>query len=412
MKSNAIFAAAALAVSAPSSVLAAEKAVVVGDLSKTCPDDAQCFNRLHPAVSMSAEAEPGQAIVFRTRNASDFDLDPAAPPDPRAEGPYGATVHPLAGPVRITGARRGDALAVTIEKISPGAFGYTQIGGIGLVSDLIKGPYRVLWRLDKKFARSDLLPGVAIPNRSFPGVITVLPDAHAHLAALSREAALKEAGGAVFAPEPAFASPGDLCGENGWARDECLRTIPPREFGGNIDSRYLGVGATIILPCSVDGCGLAIGDVHYAQGDGEVSGTAIEMDAEVTVRTRIIEGAGAGMSGPQFSGPASLLEIPSRRFFATTGLPLKASGTAPPDSAYLQSPKVMNLENLSKDISLAARNALIAMIDHISKEYGLTREQAYIVASVAVDLRIAQVVDAPNTGVIAVLPVDIFELKD
>ena len=412
MKSNAFFAAAAFALLAPSSVLAAEKAVVVGDFSKTCLEDAQCFNRLHPAIPMSADAEPGRPILFRTRNASDFDLDPAAPPDPRAKGPYGATVHPLAGPVHIRGARRGDALAVTIEKISPGTFGYTQIGGIGLVSDLIKGPYRVLWRLDKKFARSDQLPGVAIPNRSFPGVIAVLPDADAHSAALTREAALKEAGGAVFAPEPAFASPGDLCGVNGSERDECLRTIPPREFGGNIDSRYLGVGATIILPCLVDGCGLAIGDVHYAQGDGEVSGTAIEMDAEVTVTTRIIEGAGARMSGPQFSGPSNLLEIPSRRFFATTGIPLKENGNAPPDSVYLASPKILNLENLSKDISLAARNALIAMIDRISEDYGLTREQAYIVASVAVDLRIAQVVDAPNAGVVAVLPVDIFELKD
>ena len=412
MKSNAFFAAAVIALATSSGASAGKKTLVVGDASKPCLEDAQCFNRVHPAIAMIARAEPGQAILFRTRNASDFDLDPAAPPDPRARGPYGATVHPLTGPVHINGARRGDALAVTIEKVSPGAFGYTQIGGIGLISDLITGPYRVLWRLDGKFARSDSLPGVAIPNRSFPGVVTVLPDADTHSSALTREAALKEAGGAVFAPEPAFASPANLCGENGPDRDECLRTIPPREFGGNIDSRYLGVGATIILPCLIDGCGLAIGDVHYAQGDGEVSGTAIEMDAQVTVTTRIIEGAGASMSGPQFSGPSNLLEIPSRRFFATTGIPLKESGANPPESAYLASPKIARLENLSKDISLAARNALIAMIEHLQRRYGLTREQAYIVASVAVDLRIAQVVDAPNAGVVAVLPVDIFELKD
>ena len=76
---------------------------------------------------------------------------------------------------------------------------------------------------------------------------------------------------------------------------------------------------------------------------------------------------------------------------------------------YLGSPEVASLQNLSKDISLAARNALLEMIDYISRTYGLTREQAYIVASVAVDLRIAQVVDAPNVGVTAVLPLDIFE---
>lgn len=412
MRTYAVPACVAIALSIPSALFAAEGALVVGDISKNCSEDVQCFNRLHPAVSMTAHAAPGQAIIFRSRNASDFDLDPAAPRDPRLAGPYGATVHPIAGPVHIDGARRGDALAVSIEDIAPGAFGYTQIGGIGLVSDLIPGPYRVLWRIDRNYARSDAMPGVAIPNQSFPGVVTVLPDVAAHSAAMKREAALKQAGGAVFIPEPALAAPESLCGQSGRARDDCLRTIPPREFGGNIDSRYLGVGATIILPCLVDGCGLAIGDVHYAQGDGEVSGTAIEMDAEVTVRTRIIKGAGASMKGPQLSGPSSLLEIPSRRFFATTGIPLKKSGETPPDSEYLGSSKIKDLENLSKDLTLAARNALMAMIDHISENYGLTREQAYIVASVAVDLRIAQLVDAPNSGVVAVLPVDIFESAD
>lgn len=403
-----IFVTAAAVSTCASGAVAADEALIVGDPSKNCLEDTQCINRLHPNIEMAARAAPGQAIRFLTRNASDFALDPSAPADPRAGGPYGATVHPLAGPVHIESARRGDALAVTIEKIQHGAYGYTQIGAIGLVSDRIAGPYRVLWRLGDDFARSDSLPGVKIPNRSFPGVITVLPGVTEHQSSLNREAELKKAGGAVFAPEPAYASPDDLCGDNGPYKNECLRTIPPREFGGNIDSRYLGVGATIILPCQVDGCGLAIGDVHYAQGDGEVSGTAIEMDAEVTVRTSVIKGAGGAMTGPQFFGPSSLLEIPSRRFFATTGIPVKAAGDTPPDVAYLASAKIRDLENLSKDISLSARNALTAMINHISENYGLTREQAYIVASVAVDLRISQVVDAPNSGVIAILPVDIF----
>ncbi|HEY5623248.1 MAG TPA: acetamidase/formamidase family protein, partial [Gammaproteobacteria bacterium] len=73
------------------------------------------------------------------------------------------------------------------------------------------------------------------------------------------------------------------------------------------------------------------------------------------------------------------------------------------------SPTVAGLENLSKDISLAARNALLEMIDYMVANHGLTREQAYLVASVAVDLRIGQLVDAPNVGVTAILPLDIFE---
>ena len=72
------------------------------------------------------------------------------------------------------------------------------------------------------------------------------------------------------------------------------------------------------------------------------------------------------------------------------------------------SERIGALTNLSKDVSLAARNALLEMIDYISETYGLTREQAYVVASVAVDLRIGQLVDAPNVGVTALLPLDIF----
>ncbi len=76
---------------------------------------------------------------------------------------------------------------------------------------------------------------------------------------------------------------------------------------------------------------------------------------------------------------------------------------------YLDSPTAADLTNLSKDVSLAIRNALLEMIDYMVAEYGLTRQQAYLVASVAVDIRIGQLVDAPNVGATAVLPLDIFE---
>jgi formamidase len=159
--------------------------------------------------------------------------------------------------------------------------------------------------------------------------------------------------------------------------------------------------------CLVDGCGLGIGDVHYAQGDGEVAGTAIEMDATVIVRAEIVDDFALGNT-THFEGPSSLLDIPSGRFYATVGLPFKEAGDVPPDMAYLESDKVAALTNLSKDLSLAARNALIEMLNYLVEERGLTREQAYVVMSVAVDLRIGQVVDAPNVAVSAILPLDIF----
>ena len=175
-----------------------------------------------------------------------------------------------------------------------------------------------------------------------------------------------------------------------------------------MDIRYIGAGATVFLPCFVDGCGLAVGDFHYAQGDGEVSGTAIEMDGVLVATVQISDDAPDLSRGPHYAGPARLLRIPSERYYATTGFPLKPRGEVPREIAYLDSGKVAGLANLSGDANLAARNALAAMITHIAANYGYTPTQAYLIASVAVDLRIGQLVDTPNVGVTAILPLDIF----
>ena len=87
---------------------------------------------------------------------------------------------------------------------------------------------------------------------------------------------------------------------------------------------------------------------------------------------------------------------------------MAAAGDVPPRNGYLESKKIAELENLPNDLTLASRNALLAMIDYIVDTHGYSREQAYIIASVAVDLRIGQVVDEPNVGVSALLPLDIF----
>ena len=390
------------------SVADVDDIVIVGGEGRTCNEDPQCINRLHPDIPMAAWARPGQIIRLITRNASDFDLDPNSTfDDPRVNGPEIGTVHPLQGPVHIEGAEAGDVLAITILDIDPGPYAYTSTSSFGFASDPFKAS-RVLWRLNRKEAVSDDIPGVRIPNHAFPGVITVLPGPDQLQEMLSREAELAAAGGRVFLPNPTHASPAAICGPEGSHADECLRTIPPREHGGNMDIRYLGVGVTLYLPCYVDGCGLAVGDLHFAQGDGEVAGTAIEMDADVMLVTEIIKGQAHRMNGPRFEGPSSLLDIPSRRFYATTGFPLKEKGFVPPDMSYLDSEKIAPLRNLSKDIDLAARNALHEMIYYIVETYGLTPEQAYVIASVAVDLRIGQLVDTPNFGVTAILPLDIF----
>ncbi len=388
--------------------------VVVGDLSVSCAEDPACINRLHPDIPMVAKADPNERIIFLGRDAFDLTLDPdkltSAKNIPR-EGV--GIVHALTGPVFINGAKAGDVLAVTIDALVPAEVGWTQAGPFGFAGDQFGTDERfIVWRINNDYAVSDALPGVRIPNASFPGVVTTLPGEELLADVLAREAQLLESGGAVMNPDPDEAEPAAVCGVEGTKPSECLRTIPPREHGGNMDIRYITTGTTVYLPCYVDGCGLAVGDFHYAQGDGEVAGTAIEMGGTMAVTARVVEDPPDLSRGPHYEGPASVLRIPSERFYAVTGFPLKEKGGIPADLAYLDSPKIEDLSNLSIDINLAARNALAAMIDYIVSEYGYDRAQAYMIASIAVDMRIGQLVDIPNVGVTAVLPLDIFIGRD
>ncbi|MDJ0701579.1 MAG: acetamidase/formamidase family protein [Woeseiaceae bacterium] len=388
--------------------------ITVGDRSVSCAEDPACINRLHPDIPMVTNADPGERIVFLGRDAFDLTLDPdeysSAKTMPR-EGV--GIVHALTGPVFINGAEAGDVLAVTIEAVEPDDVGWTVAGPFGFAGDQFGTDERfIVWRINEDYAVSDALPGVRIPNASFPGVVTTLPGEVLLADVLARETQLLESGGAVMNPDPDEAEPATLCGVEGTKPAECLRTIPPREHGGNMDIRYITTGTTVYLPCYVDGCGLAVGDFHYAQGDGEVAGTAIEMGGRMTVTTRVVEDPPNMSRGPHYEGPASVLRIPSKRFYAVTGFPLKEVDSVPADLAYLDSPKIAGLSNLSADINLAARNALAAMIDYIVSEYGYDRTEAYMIASIAVDMRIGQLVDIPNVGVTAVLPLDIFVGRD
>jgi formamidase len=112
---------------------------------------------------------------------------------------------------------------------------------------------------------------------------------------------------------------------------------------------------------------------------------------------------------PHFEGGSQLKKLAPEKFYATIGFPLKQAGEMPVQHAYLGEEKIGPLSNLSEDLVLAARNALSEIIDWMVQNKGLTAEQAYIVSSVAVDLRIGQVVDVPNYIVSAVLPLEIFK---
>jgi formamidase len=386
--------------------------VVVEKQGAHCVDDPNCFNRYHPAIEPVARAQPGDFIVFETRDALDTDLTLESNADDVAALDLNL-VHPMTGPVHVEGAERGDVLAITLIDIEPDQFGYTiVVPGFGFLRDMFTEPVFVGWQLSRSHAVSDQMPGVRVPMAAFMGSVGVLPGEEEVSAWLEREAQLAEVGGVALPPQPIAALPADVCGPDGSHKDQCLRTIPPRENGGNMDVQQMQIGTTLLLPCFIDGCGLFVGDVHYAQGDGEVSGTAIETGAVVTVRTEVIKGRADEVPAPQYLGGAELKTIAPSSFHATVGFPLKNAGEVPPYHTYLDGQRIGNLTNLSEDLTLAARNALLDMIDYIEREHGLSREQAYVLSSVAVDLVIGQVVDVPNYTVSAILDLEVFEEED
>ncbi len=288
--------------------------------------------------------------------------------------------HPLTGPLEVRGAEPGDVLEVDVVGYETDDFGWTGIWpGSGFIGDLFPDPFLARWELHEGIARSEQLPGVAVPAGVFAGVIGVAPSRELFEAARSREQALAQAGGKVVLPDPDGAAPAE--GADG------LRTFPPRENGGNMDIRDLVAGSRLLLPVHAPGAMLSIGDLHFAQGDGEVCIAAIETGGAATVRVGVRRD-GWRPSLPAWETPAR----PGRDYFATTGIPLADDGSQG-----------------DLDLNLATRRALIEMLGYLVSERGLEREPAYVLMSVAVELRISELVDVPNALVSALLPLDVFE---
>jgi acetamidase/formamidase len=158
--------------------------------------------------------------------------------------------------------------------------------------------------------------------------------------------------------------------------------LPPSRWGGNLDTKHLVVGTTLFLPVGVEGALFSLGDTHAAQGDGEVCGTAIETAMNVTVRLSVRRDV--RIDAPQYRLAEGAL-------------------AAAEQSAYHVCTAV------GPDLMKATKDAVRATIRRLEEEHGLAREEAYALCSVAVDLRIHEVVDAPNWVVGAFLPDDIFE---
>ena len=361
------------------------------DRSKTLAEEPGTgHNRWHPDLPPVVRCEPGDEVILETRDAFDGQMTPDASLDTVA-APNLDVVHPLTGPVYVEGAEPGDLLEVEILDIEPDSYGYTvQVPGFGFLRDDFPEPFKVNWDMADGWATSADLPGVRIPGSPFMGTIGLSPGHELLATTTAREQALLDRGGFVLPPSPAAAVPSDprLAAEG-------LRTVPPREQAGNVDIKQLGKGARLLIAVDTPGGLFSAGDAHFAQGDCETCGTAIEMSATLHVRFTVHKGEAARKNirdlrftrqdyylPPEYAAP--------RRFYATTGISVTRDGV-----------------NHSEDVTLAARNALLNMIDHLT-ERGWTRQQAYAICSVAVDLKISQVVDVPNMLVSAFLPEDIF----
>jgi len=161
--------------------------------------------------------------------------------------------------------------------------------------------------------------------------------------------------------------------------------LPPSRWGGNVDIRQLVPGTTLYLPVGVEGALFSVGDTHAAQGDGEVCGTAIETPMTITVRLTARTDLPA-MPFPQYHVPRAVVderEGTRGGYHATTGI--------------------------GPDLYTAAQDAVRALVDHIVDRHGRDRQEAYALTSVAADLRIHEIVDAPNWTVGALLPDAVFD---
>ena len=334
-------------------------------------------NRWHPEIAPSTTVEPGVELTLHAEDGIAGLLTRTSTHADCLTLDLGLA-HPLAGPVEVVGAEPGDVLEIEFVAYEPADFGVTAvIPGFGFLADRFAEPFLVKWEIEDGVARSDELPGVAVPGDTFAGVVGVAPSPRRLEEILEREELIRKRGGPVADQAPESAVPSSAA--NG------LRTIPPREIGGNLDIRQLVAGSRLYLPVDVPGALLSIGDLHFAQGDGEVCGTAIEVAGSVTVRIHLHPEHPRSGRFPSFETPAR----PSRTSFATTGIPV--------DDAM--------------DLTVAAREALLAMIDYLAVEHGLEPVAAYALCSAVVDLRLSEVVDVPYPVVAALLPLDIFDVN-
>jgi formamidase len=390
---------------------------VIFELDSSKPFNQQekvCHNRWHPDIPAVAEVPLDTPVRIKVREW----FDGAMVNDDSAEDILNAplnTVHKLSGPFRVKEAQPGDLLVVDILDIGPlpqedsgplagQGWGYTGIfakeNGGGFLTDQFPDAYKAIWDFTGQIARSRHIPEVSFAGMIHPGLMGTAPSARLLAKWNAREAALiatdpTRVPPLALPPEPDSALIGTLTGpEFDRIAAEAARTAPPRENGGNQDIKNFTKGTRVFYPVYVDGAKLSLGDLHFSQGDGEITFCgAIEMGGFVDLSFGVIKGGMAkyGVTENAIFMPGTV-DPRFERWLAFSGTSVTLDG----EQKYL-------------DSHLSYQRACLHAIDYLTT-FGYSPEQAYLLlGSAPIEGRLSGVVDIPNSCSTVYLPIEMFE---
>ncbi len=379
-------------------------------------------NRWHPDIPPAATVAPGNSYRIECKDWTDQQILNTDSADDVRDVNLDKC-HMLSGPFAIEGAEPGDLLVVDILALGPfqeQEWGYTGLfakeNGGGFLTDYYPAAQKAIWDFNGIWTSSRHVPGVRFIGNSHPGLFGCAPSPDLLAEWNQREQALIDQNpDRVTGDQPAQA--GDVSGTGQVpplalpplekdvllgtltgdalqrAGREACRTIPPREHGGNVDIKDLGAGSRVYMPVYVPGGLFSIGDLHFAQGDGEITFCgAIEMPGYIDLGFDLIKG---GMNRYQTSMP----------FF-------KPGRVGPNYSEYLtfEGISVEDGRNYYMNATVAYRRACMNAITYLSNAMGWSEEQAYLFLGAApVEGRIGGIVDIPNSAVSLSIPLSIFD---
>jgi formamidase len=375
------------------------------DLSQSAYENDMIHNRWHPDIPMVATVKPGDDFVVECVDWTGGQIRN----DDSAEDVRDVDltqVHFLSGPIGVAGAEPGDLLVVDFLDI--GAFGsslwgfngfFSKKNGGGFLTDHFPLAQKSIWDIEGLFTRSRHVPGVRFAGLIHPGLIGCLPSRGMLETWNAREKALFDTNptrvpALATLPHAPTAHMGRMTGDAAkTAAAEGARTVPPREHGGNCDIKDLSRGARCYFPVYVKDAGLSMGDLHFSQGDGEITFCgAIEMAGWVHLRVGLIKDGIAkyGIRNPIFKPSPITPSYNDHLIFE--GISVDEQGK----QHYL-------------DVHIAYRQACLNAIEYL-KKFGYSGAQAYAILGTApVQGHISGVVDIPNACATLWLPTEIFD---